>query len=153
MVCNSIWVSLMVQLVKNLPNQCRGIKRREFTSWVGKIPWRRKWQPTPVSLPGKFQGQGRLVGYSPWGCRIRHNLPSHMNLIYRQKNRKDKPLTTEIKIWINLTSWNCRPRTQWVWQHSSLLVCLRILFSSPFLWVPGAASYHTRYHINCPASR
>ena len=29
--------------------------------------WRRKWQPTPVFLPGEFQGQGSLVGYSPWG--------------------------------------------------------------------------------------
>ena len=31
---------------------------------VGKIPWRRKWQPTPVSLPGEFHGQRSLVGYS-----------------------------------------------------------------------------------------
>ena len=31
------------------------------------IPWRRKWQPTPVFLPGKFHGQRRLVGCSPWG--------------------------------------------------------------------------------------
>ena len=34
--------------------------------WVGKIPWRRKWQPTPVFLPGEFHGQRSLVGYSPW---------------------------------------------------------------------------------------
>ena len=32
--------------------------------WVGKIPWRRKWQPTPVFLTGKFHGQRSLVGYS-----------------------------------------------------------------------------------------
>ena len=31
--------------------------------------WRRKWQPTPVLLPGKFHGQRSLVGYSPWGCK------------------------------------------------------------------------------------
>ena len=35
--------------------------------WVGKIPWRRKWQPTPVFLPGEFHGQRNLVGCSPWG--------------------------------------------------------------------------------------
>ena len=35
--------------------------------WVGKIPWRRKWQPTPILLPGKNHGQRSLVGYSPWG--------------------------------------------------------------------------------------
>ena len=34
---------------------------------VGKIPWRRKWQPTPVFLPGKSHGQRSLVGYGPWG--------------------------------------------------------------------------------------
>ena len=36
-------------------------------SWVMKIPWRRKWLPTSVFLPGKFHGQRTLVGYSPWG--------------------------------------------------------------------------------------
>ena len=35
--------------------------------WVGKIPWRRKWQPTPVFLPGEFHGQRSLMGYSPRG--------------------------------------------------------------------------------------
>ena len=44
--------------------QCR---RCEFDLWVGKISWRRKWQPTPVFLSGKSHGQRSLVGYSPWG--------------------------------------------------------------------------------------
>ena len=44
--------------------QCR---RREFSSWSGKIPWRRAWQPTPVLLPGESHGQRSLAGYSPWG--------------------------------------------------------------------------------------
>ena len=35
--------------------------------WVGKIPWRRAWQPTPVFLPGESHGQRSLAGYSPWG--------------------------------------------------------------------------------------
>ena len=52
--------------------QCR---RAGFGSWVGKIPWRRKWQPTPVFLPGKFHGQRSLVGCSPCGRRrVEHNL-------------------------------------------------------------------------------
>ena len=37
-----------------------------FNPWLGKIPWNRKWQPTPVFLPGKFHGQRSLVGYSLW---------------------------------------------------------------------------------------
>ena len=44
----------------------RRFKRRRSHPWVGKIPWCRKWQPTPVFLPGKFHGQTSLVGYSPW---------------------------------------------------------------------------------------
>ena len=43
--------------------------------WVRKIPWRRKWQPTPVFLPGKSHGQRSLEGFSPWGRkRIGYNL-------------------------------------------------------------------------------
>ena len=53
--------------------QCRRQERCEFDPWVGKIPWRRKWQPTPVFLPRKFHGQRSLVGYSPWGHRVRHD--------------------------------------------------------------------------------
>ena len=37
--------------------------------WVGKIPWRREWQPTPVFLSGELHGQRSLAGYSPWGCK------------------------------------------------------------------------------------
>ena len=44
--------------------QCR---RHRFDPWVGKIPWRRKWQPTPVFLPGESHGQRSLAGCSPWG--------------------------------------------------------------------------------------
>ena len=40
-----------------------------FELWVGKIPWGRKWQPTPVFLPGEFHGRRSLVGHSPWGCK------------------------------------------------------------------------------------
>ena len=40
-----------------------------FNPWVRKIPWRRKWQPTPVFLPGKSYRQRSLVGYSPWGYK------------------------------------------------------------------------------------
>ena len=47
--------------------QCRRLKRRWFDPWVGKIPWRRAWQPTPVFLPGESHGQRSLAGYSPWG--------------------------------------------------------------------------------------
>ena len=47
--------------------QCR---RHRFNPWVRKIPWRRKWQPTPVFLPGKSHEQRNLAGpWGPWGCK------------------------------------------------------------------------------------
>ena len=46
------------------PCQCR---RLRFNPWVGKNPWRRKWQPTPIFLPGKSSGQRSPAGYSLWG--------------------------------------------------------------------------------------
>ena len=42
-------------------------KRQECDPWVGKTPWRRAWQPTPVFLLGNSHGQRTLVGYNPWG--------------------------------------------------------------------------------------
>ena len=47
--------------------QCRRHSRRGFNPWVGKIPWRRKWLPTPIFLPRESHEQRNLVGYSPKG--------------------------------------------------------------------------------------
>ena len=44
-------------------------RRCRFDPWVGKILWRRKWQPTPIFLPGEDHGQRSLAGYSPWDHR------------------------------------------------------------------------------------
>ena len=49
--------------VRNPPNR----RRCGFDPWVRKIPWRRKWQLTPVFLPAKSHGQRSLEGYSPGG--------------------------------------------------------------------------------------
>ena len=56
--------SLVAQSVKNLP----AVHGTQVQSLGWKISWRRKWQTTPVSLPGKPHGQRSLVGCSPWGC-------------------------------------------------------------------------------------
>ena len=58
------WASQVVQW-KELACHCR---RCEVNPWVGKNPWSRKGQPTPVFLPGVY-GQRSLVGYSPWVCK------------------------------------------------------------------------------------
>ena len=69
-------------VVENLP----------ANSWVKKIPWRRKWHPTPVFLPKTLHGQS-LEGYSPWGCKkVRHDLVTkqqlHQQLFFKKKKRK-----------------------------------------------------------------
>ena len=60
--------SQVVLVVKNTPANAEDTRDgREFDSWFGKIPWRRKWQSTPALLPGEFHGQRSLAGYSPRG--------------------------------------------------------------------------------------
>ena len=52
-------------MIKNLP----AVQETWVQFLVGKIPWRKEWQPNPVFLPGEFHGQRILAGYSPWGCK------------------------------------------------------------------------------------
>ena len=64
------WASLVSQTVKNLPAMQE--------TWVGKIPWRRAWQPSPVFLPG----ERILVGCHPWGLqRVRHDWATKQSTI------------------------------------------------------------------------
>ena len=63
-ISNRKWAFQVAQWLKNLPANAEDARDH---SWDGKIPWRRKWQRTPIFLPGKFHGQRSLVGYSPWG--------------------------------------------------------------------------------------
>ena len=58
--------SQVVLEVKNPPSSA-GEMRHGFYPWVGKIPWRRAWQPIPIFLPGKSHEQRSLAGYSPQG--------------------------------------------------------------------------------------
>ena len=61
--------------------QCERNRRWEFNPWVRKIPWNRKWQSTPVFLPGKFQGQRSLVGCSPWSHKESNTTAQHRQMI------------------------------------------------------------------------
>ena len=64
-VYNPKYHSLMAQAIKNMPEMPR------FDPYIGKIPWRRAWKPTPVFFLGEFHGQRSLAGNSPWGCKSR----------------------------------------------------------------------------------
>ena len=63
MILNHSQASLVAQMVQNLP----AMQETQVQSLDWEDPWRRKWQPTPVSLPGESHGQRSLVGYSPQG--------------------------------------------------------------------------------------
>ena len=79
---------------KRICLQCR---RPRFSPWVGKIPWRREWRLTSVSLPEEFHGQRNPVGYSPWGRKESdtterlnthtHSLKKSSAVIHRKNNR------------------------------------------------------------------
>ena len=69
MVVKREWASLVAQWVKNLP----AVQETRVRSLGWEDPWRRKWQPIPVSLPGKSHGQRSLVGCNPWGHRVGHD--------------------------------------------------------------------------------
>ena len=58
--------SQVALVVKNLPANAGDARDSGSIPGLGRSPWRRKWQPTPVFLPGESHGQGSLVGYSPW---------------------------------------------------------------------------------------
>ena len=70
--------SLVAQMVKHLLTLWG---RPGFNPWDGKISWKRKWQPTPVFLPGKSHGWRSLVGYSPWCRRVGHDWATSLSLL------------------------------------------------------------------------
>ena len=76
-----------------------------FDPWVGKILLRRKWQSTPVLLPGKSHGQRSLVGYSPWGRkesdtteRLHVHVHVHVSFLTQDLFMTSHPIRNEILI-------------------------------------------------------
>ena len=74
---------------KEAASQCRSCKGHGVDPWVGKIPWRRTRQPTPVFLPGASHGQKSLAGYSPRGCKESDSMRARqsklgVSLVFRQ---------------------------------------------------------------------
>ena len=65
--------------------QFRRRERCGFDPWVGKIPWRREWQPTPVFLPRESHGQMRLAGYRLWGPKESSDTPEQLCTAHRNE--------------------------------------------------------------------
>ena len=82
----ALWTSQLALVVKNLPtNVSRRRRKHGFDPGAEKIPWRRKWQPTPVFLPGKSHRQRSLVGYSPQGYKesdMTEHTYTHIAFVY-----------------------------------------------------------------------
>ena len=93
-------------------------RRHRLDPCIGKIPRRRKWQPTPVFLPGKSQGQRSLVGYSPWDCSKESdtawppnsNNKNKMSLDLSFQRCSGKPLQLIFTSDIAYCTSNCVPR-------------------------------------------
>ena len=82
--------------------------RLALNSWVGKIPWRRAWQPTPVFLPGEFHGQSTLVDYSPrdrkeWDTTEATNT---FSFIFISKSKTNSGALYFCKLWFLDLLWN-----------------------------------------------
>ena len=64
-----------IEMAKSLPGlgnfqfQFLSLVAQQLDPRVGKIPWRRKWQPTAIFLPEKFHGQMSLESCNPWSCK------------------------------------------------------------------------------------
>ena len=110
--------------------QCGSHRRPGFNSSVRKIPWRRKWQPTPVFLPGESHGQRSLVGYSSRGCREKdvtgHACMLRWNTASLEEGKLDPASSERTGLSPPLPpspkSWS-RPDSEFVWGKKTLLLC------------------------------
>ena len=88
-------------MVKCLP----AMWETRFNPWVGKMPWRRKWQPTPVPLPGKSHGQRSLVGCSPWSHK-ESDTTEHLHFAFTFEDKTPPwPIQTLFGSMTFLTQW------------------------------------------------
>ena len=132
--------------------QCRSHRRRRFHPWVRKIPWRRKWQPTPRFLPGESHGQRSLVDYSPVGSQRvwqdwaakhicsyhRWRVQAHLNWGFLPKSSPSlffffflKPFST-LKVLAGL---------RFFWNSESSRSSHWLLAEFNYLWLENRASY------------
>ena len=101
MLSLAIWASLLAHMIKNLP----AVQETRFDLWVEKIPRGRKWQPTPVFLPGESCRQRSLVGYSLCGHkRVGHDwvqvtflCPSWRYELLKPSIRETAPYSTNLQ--------------------------------------------------------
>ena len=129
-----LWAFLMAQWYR-ICLQCRWPR---FDPRVRKIPWRRQWLTTPVFLSGELHGQRSLVGYSPWGHRVRHDWATNIftfKTIYLERTslvaQTVKCLPTMWETWVQSLGWE-DPLEKAMETHSSTLA-----WKIPWMEEPG----------------
>ena len=102
--------------------QCRRCKNCRFNPWVGQIPWRRAWQPTPIFLPGESHGQRSLEGYSPWGHRESDmtEATQHAPTVY-------------VTVWMLYLNKNTKSNINKFFKQFYVFLPLNLYFNSTFL--------------------
>ena len=129
-------------MVKRLP----AMRETQVPSWVGKIPWRRKWQPTPVLLPGKFHGQRSLVGYSPLG-RKESDMTERLHFHFHGYLSAPSPFVENIifcsfNSFCNLKKQNKTKQEQQQQLTIIKLCCFWVLSSDPLIFCPFLHQYN-----------
>ena len=120
----------MEQQGKESTCQCR---RLQFNPWVGRIPWRRAWEPTPGLFPGEFHGQRSLADYSAWGCKESDTTKTFILSLsgcYNTRTIAVDVSKKEEKLWKEDADLN-RNRGHFVWANQSHVIqlFLRTLYS------------------------
>ena len=118
------WASQVALIVKNLPANVGDERNMGLISVLGRFPWRKKWQPTPVFLAGEFHGQRSLVGCSPWGyTELDTTEPAHSHIL---GHCCCMWAFSSCSVWASHCSGFscCRARTLGTW--TSLVVALRL---------------------------
>ena len=117
-------------------------ERDAFDPWVGKIPWSRKWQHTPVFLPRKSHRQRSLVGYNPWGCRDGHDwacTPTPPPVVLQNVLPRPIAATSTGNLFGNASSWaSARPamRTSSFWLRPSPMLQHALRAPTGKVWRP-----------------
>ena len=94
MIIRAFWASLVAQMVKNPPAS----RRPGFDPWVGEIPWRMAWPPTPVFLDGEFSWTEEPGGLQSLGSqRVGHD--------WVTKDSTAQGNSINKSMWTNLTTW------------------------------------------------
>ena len=116
---------------KNFTGQCR---RRKFDLWVRKIPWRRKWQPTPVFLPGESYGQRTLVGYSPWGHQVGHNWTREHSMPHSSKLTAKTHNFVQTHSWLQSDVRKYSLQGKWTWMLNTNFILIYLVSFSSSHW-------------------